>query len=193
MQLQKFLLLYVRYLLLIKIDNGLNRIETPRDFAFCLPRILKQNVLFIVKDASKDDGFRDNPLIPSDPSLFFYAGAPLNSEEEYPLGILCVLDKEPNDLDENQKESLKLVSKRVTYLIELRKKNQKLMKAYEQFLRLHKQLSEFAYRLSHDIKTSIRGIKYLSESIQENDAEHVYKMELMYFIYSLLGVLSCIQ
>ena len=103
------------------------------------------------------------------------------------------MDKEPNDLDENQKESLQLVSKQGIYLLELRKKNQKLMKAYEQFLRLHKQLSEFAYRLSHDIKTSIRGEKYLSESIQENDAEHVYKMELMYFIYSLLGVLSCIQ
>jgi hypothetical protein len=67
------------------------------------------------------------------------------------------------------------------------------MKAYEQFLRLHKQLSKFACRLSHDIKTSICGVKYFSESIQENDAEHVYKMELMYFIYSLIGVLSYIQ
>ena len=103
------------------------------------------------------------------------------------------MDKEPNDLDENQKESLQLVSKQGIYLLELGKKNQKLMKAYAQFLRLHKQLSEFAYRLSHDIKTSIRGVKYLSESIQENDAEHVCKMELMYFIYALLGVLSCIQ
>lgn len=84
MQLQKLLLLYARYLLLlflflIKIDNGLNSIETPRDLAFCLHRILKPNDLFIVKDASKDDGFHDTPLIPSDPSLFFYAGAPLNS------------------------------------------------------------------------------------------------------------------
>jgi len=103
------------------------------------------------------------------------------------------MDKEPNDLDENKKESLQLVSKQVTYLLELRKNNQKLMKAYEQFLRLNKQLSKFACRLSHDIKTSIRGVKYLSESIQENDAEHVCKMELMYFIYALLGVLSCIQ
>jgi hypothetical protein len=48
---------------LIKIDNGLNSIETPRDFAFCLHRILKPNDLFIVKDASKDDGFHDTPLI----------------------------------------------------------------------------------------------------------------------------------
>ena len=64
-----------------------------------------------------------------------------------------------------KKESLQLVSKQNIYLLELRKKNQKLMNAYEQFLRLHKQLSEFAYRLSHDIKTSIRGEKHLSESI----------------------------
>jgi signal transduction histidine kinase len=158
-----------------KSRHGLNRIETPRDFAFCSHSILKPNELFIVKDATKDHRFHDNPLITSDPNLVFYAGAPLNSQEGYPLGTLCVIDNKPNDLNENQKESLKLLSKQVTYLFELRKKNQKLMKANEEVFRLNKQLSEFAYRLSHDIKTPISGIKFLSEIIQEDYAEQLDK------------------
>ena len=158
-----------------KSRHGFNKIETPRDIAFCSHSILKPNELFIVKDATKDHRFYDNPLITSDPSLVFYAGAPLNTKEGYPLGTLCVIDNEPKDLNENQKESLKLLSKQVTYLFELRKKNQKLMKANKEVLRLNKQLSEFAYRLSHDIKAPISGIKYLSEIIQEDYAEQLDK------------------
>jgi light-regulated signal transduction histidine kinase (bacteriophytochrome) len=49
------------------------------------------------------------------------------------------------------------------------------MKANEEVLRLNKQLSEFAYRLSHDIKTPISGIRDLSEIIQEDYAEQLDK------------------
>jgi light-regulated signal transduction histidine kinase (bacteriophytochrome) len=49
------------------------------------------------------------------------------------------------------------------------------MKANEEVLRLNKQLSEFAYRLSHDIKTPIIGIRDLSKIIQEDYAEQLDK------------------
>jgi signal transduction histidine kinase len=154
-----------------KSRHGLNETETSRDFAFCAHSILNPNELFIVNDARKDIRFHDNPLTANDPNLVFYAGAPLNSLEGYPLGTLCVIDNEPKVLSENQKESLKLLSKQVTYLFELRKKNQKLMRANEEVIRLNNQLSEFAYRLSHDIKTPISGIKYLSEVVEEDYAD----------------------
>jgi signal transduction histidine kinase len=154
-----------------KSRHGLETKETSRDFAFCAHSILKPDELLIINDARKDNRFHDNPLTAGDPNVVFYAGAPLNSLEGYPLGTLCVIDNEPKDLNENQKESLKLLSRQVTLLFELRKKNQKLLKANEEVLRLNNQLSEFAYRLSHDIKTPISGIKYLSEIVQEDFAD----------------------
>tara|TARA_B110000908_G_scaffold170210_1_gene229101 strand:+ start:82 stop:1281 length:1200 start_codon:yes stop_codon:yes gene_type:complete len=154
-----------------KSRHGIKTTEIARDVAFCTHSILKPDELLIVNDARKDDRFHDNPLTVGDPNVVFYAGAPLNSLEGYPLGTLCVIDNEPKVLNENQKESLKLLSKQVTYLFELRKKNQKLMRANEEVLRLNKQLSEFAYRLSHDIKTPISGIKYLSEVIEVDYAD----------------------
>jgi len=178
-----------------KSRHGLERTETARDFAFCAHSILNPDELLIINDARKDDRFHDNPLTVGDPNVVFYAGAPLNSLEGHCLGTLCVIDNEPKDLNENQKESLKLLSRQVTLLFELRKKNQELLKANEEVLRLNKQLSEFAYRLSHDIKTPISGIKYLSEIVQEDfadklDAEGINLLELIStrssYLYSLV-------
>ena len=153
-----------------KSNHGLKAKETPRDFSFCAHSILNPNKLFIINDATKDKRFFDNPLTINDPNVVFYAGAPLNSSEGYPLGTLCVIDNKPNVLSKNQKESLKLLAKQVVNLFELRKKNRELSNANEEILRLNEQLTEFSYRLSHDIKTPISGIKYLSEILQEDYA-----------------------
>ena len=153
-----------------KSNHGLKAKETPRDFSFCAHSILNPSKLFIINDATKDKRFFDNPLTINDPNVIFYAGAPLNSSEGYPLGTLCVIDNKPNVLSKNQKESLKLLAKQVVNLFELRKKNRELSNANEEILRLNEQLTEFSYRLSHDIKTPISGIKYLSEILQEDYA-----------------------
>ena len=168
-----------------KSKQGLDATETPRDLAFCAHSILQPDDLFIINDATKDDRFHDNPLTTHGPNVVFYAGAPLNSSEGLPLGTLCVIDNKPKELNELQKESLKLLAKQVVHLFELRKKNKELTDANDEVLRLNKQLSEFSYRLSHDIKTPISGIKYLSEVIKED-----YKDKLDAQGNNLLGLIA---
>lgn len=155
-----------------KSTYGIEATETSRDLAFCAHSILEPDNLFIVPDATKDERFFDNPLTQNDPHVVFYAGAPLKTNEGYPIGTLCVIDNKPREsLSEGQKESLRALSQQVMRLLDLRKKNDVLEQANKEITRLNDELSHFAYRLTHDLKTPIRGINALAEFIKEDFEE----------------------
>ena len=61
-----------------KSKYGLETACASRDAGFCTYTILTDRVLEI-EDARLDARFCDNPMVVSDPSIRFYAGAPLRS------------------------------------------------------------------------------------------------------------------
>lgn len=99
---------------------GLDAEQTPRDQAFCAHAI-QDDVPFIIEDATKDARFVDNPLVTDDPNIRFYAGMPLIVEDGSALGTLCVIDRKPRSLTDEQIRSLEVLRDAVVSNLELRK------------------------------------------------------------------------
>jgi GAF domain-containing protein len=102
-----------------KSKLGVEVQETSRDASICAHAI-KQDELFVVSDTMKDERFRNNPLVTGEPHIRFYAGAPLVNEDGYALGTLCVVDREPRELDPSQKEAIEALGRLALRQMELR-------------------------------------------------------------------------
>lgn len=99
--------------------GGLGR-EFPRETAFCSRAILSRDVM-IVPDARADARFRDAPLVAGKQAVRFYAGAPLWTPDGVAIGALCVLDREPRQLSEEQTRALSVLAAQVVAQLELRR------------------------------------------------------------------------
>ena len=129
---------------------GLDAEETHRDLAFCAHAIL-QSDLFVVPDTFKDQRFDDNPLVTEAPNIRFYAGTPLITPRGDALGTLCVIDREPRDLDDGQKSALQALGRQVVSLLELRLNTDRLE-------RMNRMRDRLLVMLSHDLKSSFHAM-----------------------------------
>ncbi|AUC89231.1 hybrid sensor histidine kinase/response regulator [Alteromonas sp. MB-3u-76] len=145
---------------------GLDAKETSRDIAFCSHAILQKEI-FEVPDATKDDRFRDNPLVTGSPDIRFYAGTPLTTPSGYAIGTLCAIDKKPNKLTDEQRTALKTLGQSVVAHLELKRKNRELERT-SQFK------SDFLSYISHEIRTPLNAINTFS-NLLESEAR---KLEL---------------
>ncbi|HBS05691.1 MAG TPA: hypothetical protein DEA96_12045 [Leptospiraceae bacterium] len=129
-----------------KARVGIDIQETSRDVSFCAHAIHERGV-FEIEDASADERFQDNPLVQEDPGIRFYAGAPLLTPDGQAIGTLCVIDRQPGTLNEEQKDLLKRLATQVMNQMELRKRikeEKSIRSALKQSLGLQKAIFDSA-------------------------------------------------
>jgi len=124
-----------------KSKVGLTISETSRDISFCA-RAIQQDGLFIIPDATKDARFANNPLVTSDPKIRFYAGAPLITPDGHAIGTLCVIDKVPRELRNEQQQALLVLARHVMTQLELRRHARELADAHKAREATHSELEK---------------------------------------------------
>ncbi len=141
--------------------------QTDRDLAFCSHTILTPQQPMIVPDARKDKRFAANEFVKGDPQIVFYAGVPLVTREGHALGSLCVIDREPRVLTEEQLSALEGLASQVVKLFELRR----LLAEAEERLRereaAYSLLRDFSHVIAHDLKAPVRNIQQAGEILRE--------------------------
>jgi len=102
-----------------KSHYGLPINQIDREPGLCASAILS-NDTYVVENAKTDPRTLANPLVAGDFGLRFYAAAPLQTEENYNLGTLCIIDKQPRTFSEEQQHILKQMAAIVMDEMEMR-------------------------------------------------------------------------
>jgi len=116
-----------------KSHHGVPVDQIDREPGLCASAILNTEP-YILLDAKTDPRSLTNPLVAGEMGLRFYAGVPLQTQEGYNLGTLCVIDTEPRPIDQDQIEDLKDLASVVMDQMELRISARRAV-AREQLLR----------------------------------------------------------
>jgi len=152
-----------------KSKKGLDVESTHRDVSFC-GHAIHDDEIFVIENAVADKRFFDNPLVTDDPNIRFYAGMPIKSENGFNLGTLCVIDTKPKKLNEQQLKALKILSRQVSKLIELRDKKNELEINNEKLESLNQLNNRITGIISHDLKGPINSLRaYMNSKYIDSD------------------------
>lgn len=165
-----------------KSHFGLDFNQSPRNISFCGHAILQEEEIFIIEDSTKDERFKDNPLV-TEMKAIFYAGVPLVSNNGFKLGSLCVFDHKPRKLSKVQITSLKALAKQVVILFELRKKNKLLTEFQKELQQRNERLVKFAHVVSHDLKSPLANITSLTRLLREENIQNLSEDSNTYLNY----------
>lgn len=100
---------------------GVAATETPREHTFCTHALLNPEEPLIVPDASLDSRFANNPYVTGEPKIRFYIGTPLLTPDRQAIGTLCVIDRVPRSLTQEQIGALGVLADQIVAQLELRR------------------------------------------------------------------------
>lgn len=133
-----------------KSRYGLDVEEIDRDPGLCASAILG-DVPWVVEDARTDPRTLANPLVAGDFGLQFYAGAPLHTSDGHNLGTICVIDREPRQFSDGERQMLEDFAAIVVDELELRLAARQVTASAREQIRLHEERKGHALQLNDDV------------------------------------------
>ncbi|MDE0776082.1 MAG: ATP-binding protein [Nocardioides sp.] len=123
-----------------------------REDSMCAAILHEKQTPIVVADASLDARFRDNPFVTGViGNVRFYASHKLVTFQGVTIGTLCVFDEQPRHLEKHQHEALGTLAERIVDILELSLRSRQLARSNER-------LSDFAGRVSHDLKSPLSSV-----------------------------------
>lgn len=101
-------------------SEGMERSEVDRKDTFCQHTIAGQGPL-VVRDASTDPRFADNPHVLARGGVRFYAGAPMKTRDGHNVGTVCAIGSAPRKFSAEEEIILTDLTQLAMDFIELRK------------------------------------------------------------------------
>jgi PAS domain S-box-containing protein len=128
-----------------KARFGIDLESLQREYSFCADAVTGGRPV-VIRDASADPRFRDNPLVAGSAHVRFYAGFPLRTPQSQTIGMLAVLDRRPRELKAAQLRSLSELADAVTAMFEERRTLLQLFDAtYNELLHVDAQTGRFLF------------------------------------------------
>lgn len=115
---------------------------------------------FEVKNLTADGRFSDKFYVTGGPKVTYYFGVPLQTNDGFNIGALCVLDQVGKDISPEKAEMLKIIADEiVNRLISFQ--------AFRQMRGMVKEAKENQRKVAHDIRGPLGGIISLAQIINE--------------------------
>jgi two-component system, LuxR family, sensor kinase FixL len=154
----------------VKARVGSQNREGSRELSFCAHTILDISGPTLVRNATLDTRFADNPYVVGDPKIRFYFGIPLVTSNQEAIGTICVIDSVPRkDPTPFQIESIGSLAKLVMAQLELREFIFEIYDKFQQLkvfntgtsevIKIYSQLNENCDSILKKIKSRKRNLK----------------------------------
>ena len=141
-------------------DYGLMLEQMPREDSVCQYTILAKEEQFEVQDLSTDYRFKDKFYVAGDLKLRYYFGLPLQTNDGYNLGALCVMDTVGKEITPEKVEILKIIANEIVNRLTA-------IKIIESLRNKIKDSTEAQKKVAHDIRGPIGGIIGLAQIISQ--------------------------
>lgn len=153
-----------------KSHHGLDANQTPRNSGLCASAIL-QSGPWLITDARHDPRTLANPLVVGELGLQFYLGVPLHTHDGFNLGTLCVLDRKPRTVTQEQIDTLTDLASVVMDQLELRLSAMRSIAEKEAALNhSHLMAEEIDHRVMNSLQLIVSMLSIQSAQLGSSEA-----------------------
>jgi signal transduction histidine kinase len=138
-------------------NHGLPLQQMPREDSVCQYTIVSEEH-FEVPDLSADNRFKNKFYVEGEPKLRYYFGVPLQTNDGYNIGALCVLDKIGKEITPEKIELLKIIGDEIVSRFTE-------MKVMQDLKHKVKEANDTKRKVAHDIRGPLGGIINLAQLI----------------------------